>query len=162
MIDMTISIMRENGERFIRHLLTLDDTPERIAKAFALGVFLAFSPLIGLHVFLGLILPFFFDLNRFAFLLGVFINNPWTLIPIYVAGTYLGGLLIGFPTAPPLPGFEWDALWSGHFWRQLVGHWHILKPMLVGSFILSIFLSAFSYISALYLIRQRRARQEKH
>jgi uncharacterized protein len=161
MIDMVNSPMREKATAFIRHFLALDDTPERIAKAFALGVFLAFSPLVGLQTFLGLMLLFFFGLNRFALLLGVFINNPGTLVPIYAAGTYVGGLLIGFPPRPALPSFEWQALWSADFWKQMAGQWHILKPMVVGSFTLSIFLSAISYFAALYLMKQRRARQEK-
>ena len=160
MIDIVIDAMREKAAHFIRRLLALDDTPERIAKAFALGVFLAFSPLVGLHLFLGVALPFFFSLNRIAFLLGAFINNPWTLIPIYAAGTYLGGLVMGFPPRPTLPTFEWNLLWSSAFWTQLVGQWHILKPMFVGSLILSIFLSTFSYFAALCLIKQRKARQE--
>jgi uncharacterized protein (DUF2062 family) len=159
-IDMANSMMRDKLAHFIRHLLALDDTPERIARAFALGVFLAFSPLIGLHLLLGAAIPFLFGLNRIAFLLGVFINNPWTLVPIYAAGTYLGGLVMGFPPRQALPGFEWHLVWNSSFWMQLAGQWHILKPMVVGSFILSMFISAFSYFAALYLIRQRRARQE--
>ena len=158
-IDIAIGAMREKSTHFIKRLLMLEDSPERIAKAFALGVFLAFSPLIGLHLFLGITLPFIFNLNRLAFLLGVFINNPWTLFPIYAAGTYLGGLIIGFPAGLTMPALEWDALWSAGFWKQLAGHWHILKPMVVGSFILSIFLSALSYIIALSLIRHQRARE---
>ncbi len=34
------------------------------------------------------------------------------------------------------------------------------KPMMLSSVILSIIVSAFSYVTVLYLIRQRRARQE--
>jgi uncharacterized protein len=157
-IDIVIRAMGAKSTDFVRNLLMLEDTPERIAKAFALGVFLAFSPLIGLHILLGIALPFVFHLNRFAFLLGIFINNPWTLIPIYAAGTYLGGLLIGFPTGMALPSFERDAFWSADFWRHLASQWHILKPLFLGSFILSIFISAFSYFAALFLIKQRRAR----
>jgi uncharacterized protein len=156
---MVIRTMRENLSHFLKKLLALEDTPERIAKAFALGVFLAFSPLIGLHIVLGFGLAFFCGLNRLALLLGLFINNPWTLVPIYAAGTYLGGLLIGFPQMPALPNFELRLLGSVDFWGQLAGQWHILKPMIVGSFILSIFLSSFAYIAALVLIRQRRMRQ---
>ena len=143
MIDIVISDMRDKFAHFIRKLLALEDTPERIARAFALGVFLAFSPLIGLHLFLGFGLAFFCGLNRIALLLGLFINNPWTLIPIYAAGTYLGGLVMGFPQRPTLPSFELRLLWSSDFWAQLAGHWHILKPMFVGSFVLSVFLPHF-------------------
>jgi hypothetical protein len=158
---MAIRHMRETFGHF-KKLSALEDTPERIAMAFALGVFLAFSPLIGLSTFLGIGLVFFCGLNRFALLLGIFINNPLTLIPICAAGTYLGSLLIGFPQMPALPSFELRSLWSGHFWGQLAGHWPILKPMVVGSFVLSVLASAFSYFAALRLIRQRRADQEKY
>ncbi len=145
----------------MRRLFALDDTPERIAGAFALGIFLAFCPLLGLHTFIGLALAFLFNLNRFALLMGVFINNPWTLVPIYAACTYLGGLLVGFPRLPDLPSFEWRALWSSSFWMQF-GQWRILKPLVLGSSILALFLSAFSYIAVLYLLKQHRARQEKY
>jgi uncharacterized protein len=153
--------MRVKTASFLNRLLELDDTPERIAQAFALGVFLAFSPLIGVSTFLGFMIAFCFGLNRFALLLGVFISNPCTLIPISAAGTYLGGLIVGFPSRPSLPSIGWQALWHRDFWLQLAGQWHILKPMFVGSFVLSAVFSIFSYIAALYMIRQRRAHQEK-
>jgi uncharacterized protein len=153
--------MRDMFANFIKKLLALEDTPERIAKAFALGVFLSFSPLIGLHFLLGFGIALFCGLNRFALLLGLFINNPVTLIPIYAAGTYFGGLIIGFPHMPTLPSFELRSLWSGDIWGHLTGQWHILKPLVVGSFALSVFLSAFSYVATLALIRQHRAHQVK-
>jgi uncharacterized protein len=139
----------------------LDDTPERIAFAFSLGVFLAFSPLIGLHTFLGLIFSFLFGLNRVALFVGVFVNNPWTLVPIYAASTWLGSLLVGLPSHPPLPDFQWQALWSSGFWMQLAGQWHLLKPMVLGSSILSVVISVLSYVAALHIIRFRRARSKK-
>jgi len=152
--------MRKNLSDCVIRLLALDDTPERIARAFAVGVFLAFSPLIGLHLLLGFGLVLFSGLNRFAFFMGLFINNPWTLVPIYAAGTCLGGLLLGFPDLPGLPALELNSVLSGDFWKQVAGHWHILKPMLLGSFLLAFLLSALSYVAALSLLRQRRARRQ--
>jgi len=146
-------------KKFHRLLFTLDDTPERIALAFALGVFLAFSPLIGLHTVLGLVFSFLFGLNRFALFLGVFVNNPWTLVPIYAAGTYLGSLFVDLPSRPSLPNFELQALWSSGFWIQIAEQWHILKPLVLGSSILSIIACILSYIAALHFIRQRRAQR---
>lgn len=154
--------MQEKIRKLFRRLFALDDTPERIALAFALGVFLAFSPLLGLHTFLGLLFAFVFGLNRIALFLGVFVNNPWTLIPIYSAGTYLGSLFVGFPRRPPLPSFHWQALMSSEFWIQLAGQWHILKPLVLGSSILSVIAAALSYMAALHFIRLRRARQNAH
>ncbi len=151
--------MQGRLKRIFRRLFTLDDTPERIALAFSLGVFLAFSPLLGLHTFLGVAFAFLFGLNRFALFLGVFVNNPWTLVPIYAAGTYLGSLFVGFPSRSALPEFQWHALWNTNFWVQLAGQWHLLKPMVLGSSILSLIAAALAYIAVLHFVRRRRARQ---
>lgn len=152
--------MQSRIKHIIKRLLLLNDTPERIALAFSLGVFLAFSPLLGLHTVLALIFSFLFGLNRVAVLIGVFVNNPWTLIPIYGAGTWLGGLFVGFPSRPSLPAFELSSLYSSSFWIELAGQWPILKPMVLGSTILSFPAAILSYIAVLYMIRQLRARHK--
>ena len=152
--------MRKTFSHYVKKLLALDDTPERIARAFAVGVFLAFSPLIGLHLFLGFGLAFLCGRNRFALFLGLFITNPWTLVPISAAGTVLGSMILGFPDLPGLPALEPSSVLRGDFWKQVAGHWHILKPMLLGSFFLAFLLSAMSYVAALSLLRQRRARRQ--
>ena len=40
--------------RWLDTLLHVNDTPERTARAFALGVFLGFSPFLGLHTIVAL------------------------------------------------------------------------------------------------------------
>ena len=69
-----------------RRLLALDDPPERTALAFAIGVFIAFSPFLGLHTILATLIAFVFRFNKVAIYTGTFINNPFlTLIPIIIA-----------------------------------------------------------------------------
>jgi uncharacterized protein (DUF2062 family) len=41
--------------RWLDQLLHTHDTPQRTAAAYALGVFFGFSPLLGLHTVLGVI-----------------------------------------------------------------------------------------------------------
>jgi uncharacterized protein (DUF2062 family) len=147
---------------YLRKLLALDDTPERVALAFALGVVLAFSPLLGLHTILGLTIAFAFRLNRAAVLIGVFVNNPWTIVPIYTAAAYLGWYLFGFPAAPALLDFQWTHLWYGSFWVNLWKNGAVLKPLIFGSTILSIFAGLISYPLALGVIRQGRAYRARH
>jgi uncharacterized protein len=144
-----------------RRLIVLNETPERIALAFALGVFIAFSPLIGFHTVLGLLASFIFGLNRFAILLGLLINNPYTLIPIYAAGTWVGGLFVGLPSKLSLPHLNVHALISKAFWMQLISQWQLIKPMILGSTILSCLAAIVSYGLCLYLIRQMREREIK-
>ena len=66
-----------------RRLLALDDPPERTALAFAIGVFIAFTPLLGLHTILATLIAFLFRFNKIAIYTGTFVNNPFlTLVPI--------------------------------------------------------------------------------
>ena len=148
--------MRESLPKIVKRLFVLEDTPERIALAFSLGVFLAFSPFLGFHTLLGVLFSLLFGLNRAALLLGVFVNNPWTLVPIYAAGTWLGGLLVGFPPQTSLRGFSWHELLSSGFWLELIGQWHFLKTLFLGSLVLSVIAAVFAYLTALYIIRRRR------
>jgi len=149
-------MVRRKFRHYLRRLLALDDTPERIALAFALGVFLAFSPLLGLHTVLGLAIAFLFRLNRVALLIGLFVNNPWTLVPIYVAGGYIGGLILGYPAQTAVPDFGWSELWKTQFWVELGRQWRLLIPVVLGSSILSVFFAILSYPLALYLLKQAR------
>ncbi len=137
-----------------KRLLAVEDPPERIAIAFAVGVFFSFTPLFGLHTFLGLTVAFIFGLNRVALLLGLFVNNPWTLVPIYAAAIYVGGLFLGFPPLASVPEFAWKEVFHSRFWVGLARHWRLLMPLLLGSTILSFVFAAISYPVALCLMRR--------
>jgi hypothetical protein len=80
----------------IKKLLHIDDTPERTALAYSIGVFLAFSPFLGFHTLAGLAIAFLFNLNRVAVLLGVWSNTPWWIVPYYVMATWVGMWMTGF------------------------------------------------------------------
>src|SRR5262245_9097408 len=83
MIHLTRSLVR----RWLDSLLHIDDSPQRTAAAFALGVFFGFSPLLGLHTILALAFAFVLNLNRVAALLGVYANLPWIIGPYYAIAT---------------------------------------------------------------------------
>jgi hypothetical protein len=59
-----------------RRLLALDDPPERTALAFSIGVFIAFSPFLGLHAIMATLVAFLFRIDKIAVYSGTFINNP--------------------------------------------------------------------------------------
>src|SRR5437762_10984991 len=91
MIHLTRRVIR----RWLSHLLHIDDTPERTAAAFALGVFFGFSPMLGFHTILGILFAFLLNLNRVAVLLGVYSNLPWIIAPYYAFVTLAGARLTG-------------------------------------------------------------------
>src|SRR5437773_10867735 len=88
----------------IRHwldaLLHIEDTPERTAAAFALGVFFGFSPFLGLHTILGIVFAFLLNLNRVAVTLGVYSNLPWIIASYYASVTLAGAKLTGHRPPP--------------------------------------------------------------
>ncbi len=109
--------MREGRARragqWLRVVLHTDDTPPRAALAFAIGVFIAWTPALGFHTLLALAIAFLFGLNRVAVLAGTFVNNPWTIVPIYSASAYLGSLLTGADVSlPRLEGKTWSGLFD--------------------------------------------------
>jgi len=78
----------------LQSLLHLKDPPHRTALAFGAGIFIAFSPFLGLHTLIAIAIAFAFRLNRVAVVAGAWVN-VWALIPCYMFGTLIGALLLG-------------------------------------------------------------------
>jgi uncharacterized protein (DUF2062 family) len=141
-----------------RALLQIDDSPERTAFAFALGVFLGFSPLLGLHTVLGLAVAFLFRLNKIAVLVGVYTNTPWLLVPFYGFAAWLGLKMTGLSDAITLPHVGFLELFGAEFWKWLISQWWLLIPAFVGSSALCIFLALIAYPIALFTLRKFKGR----
>jgi len=134
----------------IRRFLALEDTPERIALGFSIGVFISFSPLLGLHTVLGMSIAVFFGLNRTAVFTGLWINNPWTLLPVYSAAIYLGRKLAGFSKVS-LPMFHFHEIWHARYWLALAHDW---PPLVLGSTVLSLVAGSLAYAITLPWLRR--------
>jgi uncharacterized protein (DUF2062 family) len=93
--------------RALQVLLHVEDTPHRIALAFGIGIWIAFCPLLGVHTIMALAIAFAFRLSRVAILLGAYVNNPWTLAPLFLAGTVVGCVLMGVST-DGLAAVDWN------------------------------------------------------
>jgi len=66
-----------------------------VARGMALGVFIGLTPTMGIQIPIALACSFLFRTNRIAPLVGVFVSNPLTAIPIYSFNFKLGKLVIG-------------------------------------------------------------------
>ena len=157
MIHLTKGLIR----RWLDTLLHVADTPERTAAAFAMGVFFGFSPFLGFHTVLAIIVAFLFNLNRVAALLGVYSNLPWIIAPYYAIVTMIGAKIIG-RTLPVGFKAQLSALFElsvfhAQFWHQLIT---ILKPLVwpytVGSFLGAMVMAAIAYPLALAFVTSRR------
>lgn len=141
--------------RAFQVLFHVEDSPHRIALSFGLGVFIAFSPLLGLHTLMALGIAIGFRLSKAAIIVGIYVNNPWTIAPMYMAGTVLGCYLLGVST-DDLVGLHFE----GHGWalyRTLVHQLQpYLWPFIVGNTLLGIAVGLFAYFILRRVLERRR------
>ncbi len=157
MIHLTRQLLR----RWFDQLLHIDDTPERTAAAFALGVFFGFSPFLGLHTVLAIAFAFVLNLNRVAVLLGVYSNLPWIIAPYYAFVTMAAARVTGHRLPRHFRSqvgalFELS-LFDATFWHRLIT---ILKPLLfpytVGALFGAVVLAMAAYPVALAFVTSQR------
>jgi uncharacterized protein len=147
-----------------RRLLAIDDPPERTALAFSIGVFIAFSPFLGLHTIMATFIAFVFKFNKIAIYTGTFLNNPpLTLVPIIVASYAVGAFFLGEPLEIPAEGLELfknPHIFSGDYYHRLfVESLNILEPFALGGMILSVICSLIAYPITLRALRAYRRRK---
>jgi uncharacterized protein (DUF2062 family) len=139
----------------LRSLVALNDPPHKLALAFALGVFVAFSPTLGLHVITCLALGWIFRLNKLVILTASFINNPWTVVPLYGVCIWFGLKITGHDAT--VPQIAWNEL-------TLANSYDVLKPFLwsylVGTLIVGAVAAFVSYF-LFYEIVVRYRRSQK-
>jgi uncharacterized protein (DUF2062 family) len=150
-----------------RRLLAIDDPPERTALAFSIGIFIAFSPFLGLHTIMATVIAFAFRFNKVAIYTGTFINNPFlTLVPIIIASYAVGAFMLGRPLHIPDEGIELlknPHLFSRDYYRRLfLQSWNnIVWPFSVGGMILSVVCSLLAYPLTLWALRKHRLRRNR-
>jgi uncharacterized protein (DUF2062 family) len=149
----------------IKKLLHIGDTPERTALAYSIGVFLGFSPFLGLHILLALVIAFLWKLNRVANLIGIGMNTPWWIVPYYVMATWVGMRVTGF-------WIDWAILKEifqlglnkgfigSDFWSSIASQSGFLLSFGVGSLIFCTFLGFLAYPLSLKGIKFYRSHRK--
>lgn len=125
----------------IRDVIKLKESPHKIALAFSTGVFIGMSPLLGLHTILGVTAAWLFRLNTFAIIAGVYVMNPWTIVPIYAFSTWLGAKCLGLEQM--IPEIDWSNVTFSDILSSLE---HLIVPFLFGTFLMGSITSFISYI----------------
>ena len=156
-----------NVRAAFRRLLAIDDPPERTALAFSIGIFIAFSPFLGLHTIMATLIAFAFRFNKIAIYTGTFINNPiLTLVPIIVISYAVGAFILGRPLSIPDEGvalLKEPHLFTRDYYRRLfVQSWNdVVWPFAIGGSVLSVVCSLLAYPLTLWALRKHRLRRNK-
>ncbi len=69
---------------FLFSLINKERCPRKLTLSFCVGIYIAFSPFVGLHTPMVFLFGWLFALNTPVLLsVSIFINNPWTMMPVY-------------------------------------------------------------------------------
>ena len=142
-------INREAWKQRARQILALDAHPGHIAAAFAVGVFISFTPFFGLHTPLAIAIAFVFRLNKVAAITGAWVNTPLTVGPVLVASYELGRFLRGKEIKPfVIKSFDWADL-------QIYA-----KSLILGSSVIGFAAALAAYALCYWLVVRFRRKDE--
>src|SRR5581483_4812060 len=88
-------MIKEYIKKAIVKLVLAESSAEKLTLSFCLGVYLAFSPFLGFQTWLVFPLCWIFRLNITVTMTTLYIvSNPFSMIPIILAGYFVGELLL--------------------------------------------------------------------
>lgn len=149
--------------RMKAHILHPELSPEQVAWSFALGLSIAWNPLLGLHT--GMVFLFcviFRRLHRPLMIMAMLVNNPWTMVPIATASTWVGNLVRGRVHSGNLAHVQWHEIgwrsfltWDG-FEAMTTMLRPILRSYLIGGTICTLLALPLGYFFMLWLTKRLR------
>ena len=132
-------------------LLNIPAQPHQVAMGYALGIFLAASPLIGLKVFIAIGLTLWFKWSKVAALIGVFHINIITGPPFYGLSFLVGKLVLGSDVSFDFSG----SLSLSSMVEILTTNSLVFIILLAGGIVMGLPLAAAAYYFSKSIIRRK-------
>jgi len=144
--------IKDRIREFYIRFLSLSGSPQEIARAMALGVFIGATPTIPFHTALVMVSCLALRQNITAAILGAtIVSNPLTIPFLYLSAYELGVFVLGLP-ANPFAVADYDI-------RAILEiGLHILHPMLVGGVLLAAVFAVPSYFLTRHAVVRMRTR----
>lgn len=144
-------------EVLVHHLLHADDPPHRLALGVAIGVFVTFTPTVGVQMAIVVLLAWLLRANKVVGVPIVWITNPATIVPIYWGCYWLGCKLL----RRQLVDGDWlaDFAQAQHistYWHKLL---EITLPLWLGCLVVALAASIPSYYATYWLVVHHRRRR---
>jgi len=153
---ITSSLLNFFRNIYVR-LFKIDDTAQRTAFGFGLGVFLGLLP--GTGPIAALFCAAFLKVNRAATLLGALLTNTWISIVTFLLAVKIGSAITGSNwqmvrqnLALLLKDFHWRNLFNLSVLK-------IILPLIIGYVVIGLFLGIIAYCTtliAITLVRKKK------
>lgn len=155
--------MMQRVRRFIMHdILHADDSPHSLSLGLAIGMFVTFTPTVGLQMVLTAFLSWLMRANKVVGLPLVWISNPATLVPIYYSCYEIGRILSG--------GEQRDSAWWSEWAHPPIGWWEkvsfywfkcaeIAVPLWIGGIVVGLATAIPTYYITLFGVRYYRLKR---
>lgn len=150
-------------QRFFKYiylkLFRINDTPQKIALGFGLGVFLGILP--GTGPIAALCCAFIFRLNRAAAFLGSLLTNTWLSIVTFALSVKIGAFVMNLEWQKVYQ--DWGVFLKDFHWANLfkLGVLEIALPVLAGYLIISLCAGILGYIISWIAVIQIRKAKDK-
>ena len=150
---------RRLGVYAVKRLTRLPGTPHSLAAGFACGVAISFTPFIGLHLILSVLLAYVLRAHPITAAAGTLIGNPWTFPFIWLSTFKLGKMVLGSPAAHAAPVEHWT------FDKLFTDVGALIWPMTIGGVLLGLMAGFATYLVLVRVIAAyqdaRRRRRER-
>ncbi|WP_455481113.1 DUF2062 domain-containing protein [Bartonella sp. B12(2025)] len=135
-----------------KRILRISATPHKVALGFSIGIFLACSPLFGMHIILAIFFSWILRGNFAAAIIGTVFSNPLTFLLIVMADYKVGYFCLSlFSNVNEISFSQIRVLFNGLTLSNVPllfkGTWDlIMRPMILGGALLGFIFGGLSYI----------------
>jgi uncharacterized protein len=163
-IVKTAKFIAAKVERFLVYrVLSINDSPHRIALSVAIGIFITWTPTIGLQMILTVALCFLLRANKLVGVPFVWISNPLTIVPIYAPNYFVGCWILSQPVTGAWKSLITASTASTDGWLDRIAtSFDAMKPIFlelwVGSIAVGLVLGIITYFVVYRMIVIYRAK----
>lgn len=140
-------------------LFRINDSPQKVALGFGLGVFLGVLP--GAGPIASLFLALLFRVNRASALLGCLLTNTWISIVAFLLSVKVGSVIMRL---------DWHSVHVSCLQFIKDFHWvnllklstlKVILPVMVGYFVVSFIFAFVSYLAVIILVTKIKPKIKK-
>jgi len=143
-----------------KKLFLINDSPQRVALGFGLGIFLGVLP--GTGPIAAITLALILKVNKASALIGSLLVNTWINVVTFIFAIKLGSSILGI---------DWMSTYQQSY--EIIRNFHfkilfnqlalkILLPTLLGYFIISFILGIIGYLTVLIIIKLAPKNNVRH